>query len=547
MKPIPAEISMLGTMMDFPLTLVPILERAGKLYGQVEIVSRCPDRTIARTNYGVIYRRARRLARALELAGLARGDRVATLMWNHSSHLEAYFGIPAAGGVIHTLNLRLHPSELVYIVNHARDRYLIVDDVLLPIYESIRSQVHFERVFVVPFGGQQISRANEGYEDFLSAADDEFQYPVLNENEAAAMCFTSGTTGKSKGVVYSHRALVLHSFAQCLGDAFAINHNEVVLPASSMFHANAWGVPFTATMVGAKLVFAGPHLDPESLLDLIEKENVTIATAVPTVWFNVLMALEKEPGRWKINHPVRITCGGSAVPESILRRMDKFGFHITHLWGMTETTPFATTGTLKSTLAHGSEDEKYKIRVKQGLPAPFVEVRVMRPEGEAPRDGVTFGELEIRGPWVAASYFEAPETADRWTRDGWFKTGDIATIDSEGYVKIVDRSKDLIKSGGEWISSVDLENELMGHPSVREAAVIGLAHPIWQERPLAVVVVKEGTQIAPEELREFLAAKFAKWQLPDAFVFTDELPRTSVGKLLKMKLRETYAGWNWDK
>jgi fatty-acyl-CoA synthase len=536
---------MLGTMMDFPLTLVPILERAGKLYGQIEIVSRRPDRSIARTNYGAIYRRARRLARALELAGLARGDRVATLMWNHSAHLECYFGIPASGGVLHTLNLRLHPGELAYIANHARDRYLIVDDVLLPTYESFRALVHFERVFVVPFSGQPIPRGYENYEDFLSAADDDFEYPALEEDEAAAMCFTSGTTGKSKGVVYSHRALVLHSFAQCLADSFGISHNEVVLPASSMFHANAWGVPFTATMVGAKLVFSGPHLDAESLLDLIEKENVTVATAVPTVWFNVLMALEKHPGRWKIDHPVRITCGGSAVPESLLRRMDSHGFRITHLWGMTETTPFATTGTLKTTLAHGTEDEKYKIRVKQGLPAPFIEVRVMQPEGEAPRDGATFGELEIRGPWVAASYFEAPETADRWTRDGWFKTGDIATIDSEGYVKIVDRSKDLIKSGGEWISSVDLENELMGHPAIREAAVIGVPHPKWQERPLAVVVVKDGAQVTPEELRAFLAATFAKWQLPDAFVFTDELPRTSVGKLLKLKLREQYANWQW--
>ena len=277
---------MLGTMMNFPLTLVPILERAGKLYSQIEIVSRRPDRSVVRTTYGEMYRRARRLSRALELAGLARGDRVATLMWNHSAHLEAYFGIPASGGVVHTLNLRLHPDELAYIVNHARDRYLIVDDVLLPIYESFRAQVHFERVFVVPFSGRAISREYESYEDFLSAADDDFEYPALEENEAAAMCFTSGTTGKSKGVVYSHRALVLHSFAQCLADSFGISHNEVVLPASSMFHANAWGVPFTATMVGARLVFPGPHLDAESLLDLIEKENVTIATGVPTVWFS---------------------------------------------------------------------------------------------------------------------------------------------------------------------------------------------------------------------------------------------------------------------
>jgi len=537
---------MLGTMMDFPLTLVPILERAGKLYGQVEIVSRRPDRTVVRTNYGAMYRRARRLARALELAGLVRGDRVATLMWNHSGHLEAYFGIPVAGGVLHTLNLRLHASELAYIVNHAHDRYLIVDDVLLPIYESFRARVHFERVFVVPYRGETVPRSYESYEHLLDAADDSFEYPRLEENEAAAMCFTSGTTSKSKGVVYSHRSLVLHSFALCLTDSFGISQHEVVLPASSMFHANAWGVPFAAAMVGAKLVFSGPHLDAESLLDLIEKEHVTVATAVPTVWFNVLLALEKDPGRWKIEHPVRIICGGSAVPESLLRRMDRFGFYIIHLWGMTETTPFATTGTIKSTLAHGNEEERYKIRVKQGLPAPFVEVRAMRPEGEAPRDGVTFGELEVRGPWIAASYFEAPETADRWARDGWFKTGDIATIDAEGYVKIVDRSKDLIKSGGEWISSVDLENEIMGHPGVREAAVIGVAHFKWQERPLAVVVVKEGAQVRPEDLRELLASKFAKWQLPDAFVFTNELPRTSVGKLLKMRLREMYANWNWD-
>ncbi len=537
---------MLGTMMDFPLTLVPILERAGKLYSQVEIVSRRPDRSIARTNYGAIYKRARRLARALELAGLARGDRVATLMWNHSVHLETYFGVPVGGGVLHTLNLRLHPGELAFIVNHARDRYLIVDDVLLPIYESFRDQVHFERVFVVPFGGHATPREYESYEDFLDAAGDDFEYPALKENEAAAMCFTSGTTGKSKGVVYSHRALVLHSFAQGLADSFGIGHHEVVLPASSMFHANAWGIPYTATMVGSKLVFPGQHLDAESLLDLIENEKVTTATGVPTIWFNVLTALDNQPGRWKIDHPVQITCGGSAVPEALLRGMDRHGFHVTHLWGMTETTPFATTAVVKSTLARGSEEEKYKIRLKQGLPAPFVEVRVMQERGEAPCDGVTFGELEIRGPWIAASYFEAPETADRWTRDGWFKTGDIATIDAEGYVKIVDRSKDLIKSGGEWISSVDLENELMGHPAVREAAVIGVAHPKWQERPLAVVVVKDGAQVTPDDLRVFLAATFAKWQLPDAFVFTNELPRTSVGKLLKLKLREIYANWQWE-
>jgi len=536
-----------GTMMDFPLTIQPILERAGKLFPAVEIVSRQLDRSLKSTTYGEIYRRSRRLARALELAGMVRADRVATLMWNHSVHLEAYLGVPVSGGVLHTLNLRLHPDELAYIANHARDRYLIVDDVLLPVYESFRANANFERVFVVPFSGGKIPRAHENYEDFLSAADDEFVYPLLEENEAAAMCFTSGTTGKPKGVVYSHRALVLHSLTQSLTDCFGISHNDVLLPASSMFHANGWGLPFTAAMAGAKLVLPGPHVDAESLLDLIEGEKVTLACAVPTVWFGVLDALEKNPGRWKISQPVRIICGGSAVPESLLRGLDRFGFHITHLWGMTETAPLATTGLIKSTLAHCTEDDKYKIRAKQGVPAPFVELRVMGAQGEAPWDGVASGELEVRGPWVAATYFEAPETADRWTTDGWFRTGDVATIDEEGYVKILDRSKDLIKSGGEWISSVDLENALMCHPGVREAAVIGVPHPKWQERPLAVIVAKEGVSVQPEELRGFLATKFAKWQLPDAFVFATEIPRTSVGKFLKTKLREQYANWNWDR
>jgi fatty-acyl-CoA synthase len=537
---------MRGTMMDFPLTIQPILERAGKLFPTVEIVSRLPDRSLKRTKYGEVYRRARRLARGLELSGMAPGDRVATLMWNHSTHLEGYLGVPAAGGVLHTLNLRLHPDELVYIVNHARDRYLIIDDILLPVYESIRAKVHFERVFVVPFSGEKTARSLESYEDFLSAADDDFVYPHLGENDAAIMSFTSGTTGKPKGVVYSHRALVLHSLAQGLTDSFNVGHHDVLLPASSMFHANGWGVPFTATLVGAKLVLPGPCVDAASLLDLIEREKVTLAFAVPTVWLGVLGALEKEPGRWKISKPVRIICGGAAVPESLLRGLDRFDFHITHLWGMTETTPMGTTAPIKSSLMNRSDDEKYRIRAKQGIPAPFVELRVMGAQGEAPWDGATPGELEVRGPWIAASYFESPETADRWTRDGWFRTGDIATMDEEGYVQIIDRSKDLVKSGGEWISSVDLENALMGHPSVREAAVIGVLHPKWQERPLAVVVLKEGASVQPEELREFLAQKFAKWQLPDAFVFAAEIPRTSVGKFLKTKLREQYANWNWD-
>ena len=537
---------MQGLMMDFPLTLDKILERSGKLFGAIEIVSRRPDRSLHRTTYAQFYRRARSLAEALQRIGLRRGDRVATLMWNHSVHFETYFGIPSCGGVLHTLNLRLHPNEIAYIANHAEDRYLIVDDVLLPLYEKFKSQTHFERVFVVPFGSETLPAGVESYEDLLRQAKGDFTYPALDEDEAAAMCFTSGTTGNSKGVLYSHRALVLHSFVSTLDETLGINHSSVLLPACPMFHANAWGAPFTAAMVGAKLVLPGPHLDAESLLDLIEREQVSIATGVPTVWIGVLAALEKFPGRWKLARDLSVPCGGTAPPEGLMRALDRYGIHIMHLWGMTETTPIATTSRLKSTMSDWTDDKKYEVRTKQGLPAPFIELRVRNDDGFAPWDGLTPGELEVRGPWVASAYFNAPETKSRWTDDGWFKTGDVATIDPEGYIKLVDRSKDLIKSGGEWISSVDLENALMGHPKVREAAVIAVPHPKWQERPLAVVVLKDGVQATPQELRQFLSTRFAKWQLPDGFAFTNEIPRTSVGKFLKMRLREQYANWQWE-
>jgi len=536
---------MRGLMMDFPLTLPTLLERAGRYFGKIEIVSRRPDRSLHRYTYADFYRRARALADMLTRAGLRRGDRVATLMWNHSAHLEAYFGIPAAGGVIHTLNLRLHPNQIAYIANHAGDRFLIVDDVLLPVYESFREQVKFERVIVVPSSGQPVPAGFEDYEAGLAQARGEFAYPAIDENQAAAMCFTSGTTGKPKGVAYSHRALVLHSFAQAMPDSFGLTHTDVLLPVASMFHANAWGLPYTSVMVGAKLVFPGRHLDSESLLELIEREGVTVACGVPTIWISVLAALEKNPGRWKFVHKVRLPSGGAAPPEALMRALDPYGFHIVHLWGMTETAPLATASQLKSYMESWPEEKKYQVRAKQGRPAPFVELRVMRPEGEASWDAKTIGELEVRGPWVASSYYNAPEEQHRWTADGWFRTGDMATIDPEGYVKIVDRSKDLIKSGGEWISSVDLENALMGHPAIREAAVIAVSHPRWQERPLAVIVFKDGVSATPEELRAFLAGKFAKWQLPDAFVPVKEIPRTSVGKFLKTKLREQFANWKW--
>jgi fatty-acyl-CoA synthase len=538
---------MRGLMMDFPLALPALLERAGKVFAKVEIVSRRPDRTLARQTWGDLYRRARRLASALTALGLERGDRVATLMWNHSGHVEAYFGVPAAGGVLHTLNPRLHPNEISYIANHAGDRFLLVDESFLPVYEQFRDSMKFERVVVVPFGGAALPAGFDNYEELLAGASEEFTYPALDENEAATMCYTSGTTGRPKGVVYSHRSNVLHSFNCCGVDSFAISQYDSVMPVASLFHANGWGVPYTSAMAGARLVLPGPYADAEGLLDLIEREHVTVALGVPTIWIGLLEALEKNSGRWKITWPVRLLCGGAASPEATVRGLDRHGFRLVSMWGMTETSPHASASVLRPYMQDWTEDKKYAQRVKQGMPVAFVEVRVMRPDGtEAPHDGKTIGELEARGPWVAASYYHAPEESQRWSPDGWLRTGDMGHIDEDGFIKLVDRSKDLIKSGGEWISSVDLENTLMGHPAVKEAAVIGLPHPKWQERPLAVVVLNEGAEAKPEELREFLAAKFAKWQLPDEFVFAKEIPRTSVGKFRKTALREQFAGWKWE-
>jgi len=540
---------MRGTMMDFQLTLPVILERAGKLFPNVEILSRCPDKSVTRTCYGEFYRRARKLSAALQSIGLKPGERVASMMWNHSGHLEAFFGIPCAGGILHTLNLRLHPHEIAAIANTARDRFLFVDDCLLPILEKFRASAPFERIFVVRYSGDSIppGQGYEPYEDLLAGAPDHFSYPDINEEDGAVMCFTSGTTGNSKGVIYSHRSLVLHTFAETMADSLAISQHDTVLPIAPMFHANAWGLPYTCAMTGAHLILPGPNVDGESILDLIQQHRVTFACGVPTVWLGVLYELEKHPGRWKFNWPVRMLVGGTAPPERLIRALDKHNMQILHLWGMTETTPLATVGRLKRHMHEWHPDRQYEVRARQGWPAPFVELRIMRPgEGEAPWDGSTPGELEVRGPWVAGSYFESPDQAHRWTADGWFKTGDVATIDEEGIVKIVDRAKDLVKSGGEWISSVDLENTLMGHPAVKEACVFGVPHPKWQERPLAAVVLKEGMHITAEELRAFLAQSFAKWQLPDAFVFLDAIPRTSVGKFKKVALRQQFADWKWE-
>ena len=543
---------MRGTMMDFPLTLKTLLERAEKQFPKVEIVSRKPDRTVVRTNYRAFTERARRLASAMTKLGLRRGDRVASMMWNHSGHLEAFFGVPCAGGILHTLNLRLHPHEIASIANHAEDRFLLIDDVLLPVYEKFQDQFPFEKVIVLPYGCGETPSGYLNYEELLSKADPRFALPEVDENDGATMCFTSGTTGFSKGVIYSHRALVLHSLAECAVDAFALSHSDTVMPVAPMFHANAWGIPFTVVMTGAKLLLVGPNVDPEGLLDWMITERVTVGSGVPTVWIGVLDTLEKHPGRWRFDWPVRVICGGTAPPLELIRRLDGYGIHILHLWGMTETTPLATAGHLKAHMREWDEEAKYKVRAKQGWPVPFVELRITRPDEnggadvEIEWDGQTSGELEVRGPWVAAHYYKSPDQAHRWTKDGWFKTGDVAIIDEHGFVKLVDRAKDLVKSGGEWISSVDLENALMGHPAVKEACVVGVPHPKWQERPLAAIVLKDGKAATCEELRSFLAANFAKWQLPDGFVFMDAIPRTSVGKFKKIALREQFADWKWE-
>jgi fatty-acyl-CoA synthase len=518
---------MQGTMMSYPLTLTHILERAGKLFPGQEVLSRLPDRSLHRSSYGNIYRRSRNLAEALQKAGLQRGDRVATLMWNHYAHLEAYLGIPAMAGVMNTLNLRLAPRDIAYVANHAADRFLILDDILLPLYHKIRDAVKFERVFVVPLTGQPVPAGLESYEDFLKTASGDFKYPDLDENEAVSICYTSGTTGVPKGVAYTHRSVVLHTLLLTTADNFAVCHADVVLPVVSMFHVNGWGFPYAAAMVGCKLVLPGPYLDPESLLELINQEKVTVAAGVPTIWLSLLDYLEKHPEQ-KLP-PMRVIVGGAAPPTALIRKLAACGIKLHQGWGLTESSPQATTNQIKSHLKHRPEEETLELQAMAGIPVPFVEMRVVNESGEVPADGATMGEVQLRGPWVAASYHNLPEEKNKWTEDGWFRTGDVGTIDRDGYLKIADRTKDLIKSGGEWISSMDLENALVAHPGVREAAVIAVPHPKWQERPVAVIVPREGAKPSPEQLREFLAERFAKWQLPDGFVFVDELPHTSTG------------------
>ena len=532
---------MLGGLMmdDYPLSLTAVVERAEQLTPGRKVVSRRPNGELHRTTLGECAVRARRLATGLAGLGIGDGDRVATLLWNQPEHLELYFGVPLMGAVLHTLNPRLHREELAFIVSDAEDRAIVVDETLLDVLESFRSEWEFEHVIAVSHSGS----APEGTVDYesLIAGNEPAEWPTLDERRACSMCYTSGTTGRPKGVVYSHRALVLHSLMAALPDAHAISSRDTILPVVPMFHANAWGLPYIAAFAGAAQVLPGPRLDAESVLDLLADERVTITAGVPTVWMAVLQALDAEPDRWDLGALRLLIVGGSAVPRSMFEGFDRHGLTIIQAWGMTETSPMGTICRLPMELDDSSPDEQYEYRVRQGIPSPYVEIRARGDDGELIRwDDETMGELEIRGPWVARAYHHG-QGAEKFTDDGWFQTGDVVRINRRGCIRICDRSKDLVKSGGEWISSVDLENHLMAHAAVAEAAVIAMPDERWGERPMAVVVLREGQRASAEELRDHLAAHFAKWQLPDRFEFIDTIPRTATGKFKKTDLRERFV------
>lgn len=529
---------MRSTMPDFPLTLQHFLWRSTTLFPRKEIVTRTA-KGMTRYDYGAFGGRVAQLADALQELGIKPGDRVGTLAWNNARHFELYFAVPCSGAVLHTLNPRLFPEHLEFVINDAEDSVIFVDASLLPVLGRIAGKLKGVRQFVVMGAeagspdGQLGSTAS--YEELIAGRPTSFSWPELDERDAAAMCYTSGTTGKPKGVVYSHRSAVLHSFGIAVGGGLGISEESVALPVVPMFHANAWGMPYAAAMVGAKLVFPDRFLDPVSLVEMFTGEAVTLTAGVPSVWIALLQHLDKIgmdlPGLLLFN-------GGSALPAALYDGLTRHGIRVDHGWGMTETSPVAATAMVKSQLRGGDER---RIKLKQGLPLAGVEIRLMDVEENrlVPWDGKSVGEIQVRGPWITAGYYRGVDQ-DRFTADGWLRTGDVANVDTDGYIQIVDRVKDLVKSGGEWISSVELESAIMGHPAVLEAAVIGIPHPKWQERPVAYVVAKPEFKgrLTQEELLEFLRPQVARWWLPDEIRFIDEIPKTSVGKFDKKAIRE---------
>jgi fatty-acyl-CoA synthase len=545
-----------STMMDYPLTIPLMLERAKQLFPHVEVVSllpgapnpdtKMPTPFEHRTNYGEIHTRVMKLCNALVDAGVQSGDRVATMALNSFRHLELYFAVPSVGAVCHMINIRLPPEQIGYIINHAQDKVLFIDNVFAAQLPMILQHCpSIQKVIVMGQVPGGVPIGVHDFEDFIRDQPVTFTYPELDERQASGMCYTSGTTGNPKGVLYSHRGIVLHSLASMGADLLGVSSSDTVLPVVPMFHVNAWGYPYTCTWVGAKQVYTGMFTDPKIIAHTLVKENVTMTAGVPTIWIGLLDELDKAASAgtpYKLEKLKALVVGGSSTPRKMLVDFEvRHKLKIIPAWGMTETTPLGTANILLPQHMELDDEARWDQMTLSGRQAPLVDLELVDGDGlPLPHDGEARGRLLVRGPWVTKSYYNNPEATATTQYNGWFDTGDIATMNAEGFMMIQDRAKDLIKSGGEWISSVDLENELMGHPAVKEAAVIGLPHPKWDERPLGVIVLREGSSANHEELNAHLAKKFAKWMLPDDYVFTDKIPLTTTGKFLKRALRDQF-------
>ena len=537
-----------GLMMDTPLLISSIAEHAANFHGDREIVSVTMDNPRHRYTVSDSVKRARQLAGALDKLGLERGDRIATIAWNDYRHLEIYYGVSGAGYVCHTINPRLFPEQLVFIINHAEDRYICTDLMFVPLLEKLLPQIPNVEGFVIMTDAAHMPDTSLPnavcYETMIAGESTDYDWPQFDERTASALCYTSGTTGDPKGVLYDHRSTVLHAYAAVAPDVMNLSSCDVVLPVVPLFHVNAWGIPYSTFMTGAKLVFPGPKMgDGEALYGLLEAEGVTVALGVPTVWLALLQYCE-QAGK-VLESLERTVVGGAAVPRSMIEKFKKVhDVQLIQGWGMTEMSPLGTANTPKAGQESFSEDERFDLATKAGRGIYGCELRIVDDEGQVlPWDGVAYGALQVRGPWICSDYYKLEGSAGTHTEDGWFDTGDVATIDPQGYLAITDRTKDVIKSGGEWISSIELENAAMGHPAVAEAAVIGVAHPKWTERPLLVIVRAEGQQVDKQELLDFFKGKVADWWIPNDVAFVDELPHTATGKVKKIELRRQFADY----